>query len=57
MLKLAKRFLKDEQGLEMAEYAVMTALIVAALILAVTTLSGAISSRFGEVTTAVNTIQ
>lgn len=47
--KAIRRFVKDEQGLELVEYAVMTALIVAALVTAITLLSGAISGRFGEV--------
>lgn len=52
-MKLLKKFLKDEQGLETVEYAVMTALIVAALVTAIGLLSGAISGRFGEVQTVV----
>jgi len=46
---MLRRFLKDEAGLETVEYAVMTALIVAALITAITLLSGAISGRFNSV--------
>ena len=45
---LIKRFVKDEQGLETVEYAVMTALIVAAMVVAITALSGAVTDRFGE---------
>ena len=48
MKNLLKRFVKDEQGLETVEYAVMTALIVAAMVLAITALSGAVTDRFGE---------
>lgn len=53
-MKLIKQFLADEQGLETVEYAVMTALIVAALVTAITALSGAVSTRFAAVTTTVS---
>ena len=36
--KFWKRFVADEQGLETIEYAVMTALIVAAMVVAITAL-------------------
>ena len=48
MLKTVKKFISDEKGLETVEYAVMTALIVAAMIAAVTALSGAITAQFEE---------
>lgn len=51
-----KAFFADERGLETVEYAVMTALIVAVLILAIGALSGAISDRFGEVESVIDTI-
>ena len=44
-----KRFVADEQGLETVEYAVMTALIVAAMVVAITALAGAITDRFNSV--------
>ncbi len=53
-MNLLKRFLRDESGLELVEYAVMTALIVAALVTAITVLSGSISGRFGEVKTTID---
>ena len=40
-----KRFIKNEEGLETVEYAVMTALIVGALVTAVVALSAAVSGR------------
>ncbi len=49
MLRLVKRFLADDRGLETVEYAVMTALIVAALVTAITLLSGSVSGRFTKV--------
>ena len=56
MKALLKKFWSDEEGLELVEYAVMTALIIAAVVTAITLLSGAISGRMGEVTTTVNAI-
>jgi len=49
MSKVFKKFMKDEAGMETVEYAVMTALIVAALVTAITLLSGAVSDRFDAV--------
>ncbi len=49
-------FLREEDGLETVEYAVMTALIVAVLITAIGALAIAISNRFGEVETVIDTI-
>jgi Flp pilus assembly pilin Flp len=51
-----KKFLQDESGLELSEYAVATALIVAALILALTNLAGSISDRLAEVKTKIDAI-
>ena len=56
MKALFKRFIREEEGLELVEYAVMTALIVAALVTAITLLSGAISGRFTEVQGTVDGI-
>jgi Flp pilus assembly pilin Flp len=44
-----KRFVRDERGIETVEYAVMMALIVAALVTTMTLLLGAISNCFGSV--------
>jgi Flp pilus assembly pilin Flp len=46
MLKWAKKFWNDEQGLELSEYAVMLALIVVALFVAITALREAIIKQF-----------
>lgn len=54
--KMIKQFLNDEKGLETVEYAVMTALIVTALVTAITLLSGAISGRFGTVQAVIDGI-
>jgi len=56
LLKQLRRFISDQKGLETIEYAVMTALIVAALVTAITALSGAVSTRFGKVQTSVSTL-
>ena len=49
MTKLFKQFIQDEQGLETVEYAVMTALIVAALVTAIGALALAVTGRFNSV--------
>lgn len=54
--KCLQRFASDESGLELVEYAVMTALIVAVLVTAIGLLSGAIEERFGEVETVIDGI-
>jgi Flp pilus assembly pilin Flp len=56
MMALLKKFLSDERGLETVEYAVMTALIVATLVLAITALTTAVSDRFTEVEGVINGI-
>lgn len=56
IMSWGRRLQKDEQGLETVEYAVMTALIVAALVTAITLLSGAISNRFDGVRGTIDSI-
>ena len=51
-----KRFLCDDHGLETIEYAVMTALIVAALISAFGLLIAALAGRFSATSTIVESI-
>ena len=46
---IVSRFIRDEEGLETIEYAIMTALIVAGLVGALGLLSTAIEGRFTEV--------
>ena len=43
-----KSFFSDDKGLETVEYAVMTALIVAAMVTAIGFLAGAVTGRFSE---------
>jgi Flp pilus assembly pilin Flp len=49
MLKALKKFVRDERGMETVEYAVMTALIVAAMVAAIGALALAITGRFSAV--------
>ncbi|MDI6451682.1 Flp family type IVb pilin [Anaerobaca lacustris] len=53
MKAMLKRFMKDERGIELAEWAVMAALIIAAAVGVVSLLGQAIATRFGEVQTAI----
>ncbi len=46
MLKLAKRFLNDEQGLELSEYAVMAGLIIVLAVATIILLGGHINNIF-----------
>lgn len=50
ILRVTRRFLADESGATMAEYALVVALIAAACIAAVTALGTAISAKFGTIT-------
>lgn len=47
-------FIKDEQGLETVEYAIMGAMISAAVVIAITALSPALVTRFTALLNAVN---
>jgi pilus assembly protein Flp/PilA len=57
LVRTVRSFIKDEDGLELVEYAVMTALIVVALVLAIQALSGAIQGRFTNVTGTIDGIE
>jgi Flp pilus assembly pilin Flp len=48
-----KRFFKEEEGLELTEYAVMAALIVAGIIGVIAALGDEISAKFQELTTSI----
>jgi Flp pilus assembly pilin Flp len=54
MKRLLRKFWRDERGLELSEYAVMAALIVIFLVVAITTLRGAIASAFDRVADTIN---
>lgn len=57
MRMVLKKFMRDDSGVETVEYAVMTALIVAALVAAIAALSLAIQGRFNAVDQVVSGIQ
>ncbi|MGI8996303.1 MAG: Flp family type IVb pilin [Pyrinomonadaceae bacterium] len=50
---MIKKFLRDETGLELSEYAVAGALIVAAGVAVFTALGGAIAARITAITNAI----
>ncbi|OQY05713.1 MAG: hypothetical protein B6I25_05245 [Planctomycetales bacterium 4572_13] len=52
-MNMLKRFIKDEQGLETVEWAVIAALIVAGLILVITQLGDAVKTNFETLEAAV----
>lgn len=51
MKKLLARFMRDEQGLELSEYAVMAALIIAAVVTIIGTLGTTILGIFQDLVT------
>jgi Flp pilus assembly pilin Flp len=55
LLKMLKRFVKDERGLEGSEYALLLALIAIAIVVAVTGLKDAIVAKFEEADTVIST--
>lgn len=54
LCKAARRFVRDEQGMETVEWGVMAALIVAALVTAIATLGGNVLNKFNALVTATN---
>jgi Flp pilus assembly pilin Flp len=54
MLNVIRQFVKDEEGLAAAEYAILLTLIAVFLITAVGTFRDAIAAAFGRATTALN---
>jgi Flp pilus assembly pilin Flp len=50
-----RRFIREEEGLETVEYAVMTALIIAAVVTTIGLLGVAVEGRFSETETIVRT--
>ena len=55
MKALIARFVRDEEGQDLIEYALLAALIALATGAAMTTLSTSISTEFGTVGTAITT--
>ena len=54
-MKLLKRFIKDERGLEFSEYALLLALICLLIIGAITLLKNAIAAAFSEAASIMGT--
>jgi pilus assembly protein Flp/PilA len=54
MIKLAKQLFAGEEGATMVEYALMVALIGAALVGVVTTLGSSISTKFSSVSNTIS---
>ena len=54
MRALLKRFLYEEDGATMLEYAIMLALIGAALVTSVTALATSVSGKFTSVSTTIS---
>ena len=54
MLNAIRRFVKEEDGLAAAEYAILLTLIAVALIAAVTAFRAAIEGAFATATTALS---
>ncbi len=51
---MIKKFLRDESGLELSEYAVAAALIVAGVVVAFTALGTAITARIQNLANTIN---
>jgi Flp pilus assembly pilin Flp len=54
MLNVIRQFIKEDEGLAAAEYAILLTLIAVALVTAVTTFRNAIVTAFGNATTALS---
>ena len=54
-MKKLMRFLKDEEGVVMIEYALIAALIGVALIVTLGLVTGALQTIFGKIITALTT--
>ena len=54
MLNVIRQFVKEEEGLAAAEYAILLTLIAVALVTAVTTFRAAIATAFGTATNTLN---
>ena len=54
MKDLIRSFWKDESGQDMAEYALLLALIALVLVVAITACRGAVQAKFQEATTELN---
>jgi len=55
LMKMVKRFVKDERGLEASEYALLLALICIFIVVAVTLLRDAIAAAFSNAAGVITT--
>jgi Flp pilus assembly pilin Flp len=55
LMKMLKRFVKDERGIETSEYAIMLVLIAIALIVAIGYLRSAIANAFNDTASIIDT--
>ena len=55
MKNLLKKFVKDEQGLELSEYAIMAGIIIVIAIATIVSMGGHINNVFTKVNTALDT--
>ena len=53
MKDLMKRFIKDEQGLETVEYAIIAGLITLAAIATITLVGASVNTKFNDLLTAM----
>lgn len=53
MMEMIKRFVKEEEGLETVEYAIIAGLIVVGVILSVTAIGGYVAAKFTALETAL----
>jgi pilus assembly protein Flp/PilA len=53
-MKKIWKFIKDEEGLELVEYAVMGALIVLGVIATILILGGQINNRFSQLVSSIS---
>jgi Flp pilus assembly pilin Flp len=56
VVEIAKRFVKDERGLETVEYAILLGLIVVATIVLVLQLGGWVAQQFRDVLVGVGEV-
>jgi Flp pilus assembly pilin Flp len=55
LMRMIKRFVKDERGLEGSEYALLLALLCIAIIVAIGALSEQIAAAFNRVASVIET--
>ena len=55
--QMIKKFLKNESGANAIEYVLIAAAMAAVLILVMPSFATAISSKFGSITSSVNSVQ